>query len=123
MWQKLTLNTNKSMFFFVWFRFVLLDVIFLFQHGCGTRAPLWLSSPTGGLPPPGKKARSHACASFEVPGRELKCCGLKFPITVKNCGEFFVYRLRSTKGCDLAYCAEGMFICIYIYIIYYYSAT
>ncbi|VDI63139.1 Hypothetical predicted protein [Mytilus galloprovincialis] len=78
-------------------------------HGCGTRAPIWLPLPADGLPSPGKKIRTQACASFEVPGRELECCGLKFPVTVKNCGDFFAYRLRSTKGCDLAYCTKGTY--------------
>ncbi|CAG2229630.1 unnamed protein product [Mytilus edulis] len=40
-------------------------------HGCGTRAPIWLPLPADGLPSPGKKIRTQACASFEVPGREF----------------------------------------------------
>ncbi|KAK3093793.1 hypothetical protein FSP39_020336, partial [Pinctada imbricata] len=73
---------------------------------CGTLAPLWLSLRDGMLPAPGESIRASACVTWSGQLRRASCCGFKYPVIVKNCLDFFVYRLRSTGGCDLAYCAE-----------------
>lgn len=39
---------------------------------------------------------------------ENNCCKRKTDIHVRNCGEFYVYKLPSTPGCYLRYCGSGV---------------
>ncbi|XP_062612521.1 uncharacterized protein LOC134274281 isoform X2 [Saccostrea cucullata] len=73
---------------------------------CGTAAPIWLSIPKEGMPIPGATKSGSACVTWAPRGERPECCPIKFPVEVKNCINFFVYKLTSTGGCDLAYCAE-----------------
>lgn len=82
---------------------------------CGTAAPIWLSMPKDEMPIPGTTKSGSACVTWAPRGEYPECCPIRFPVEVKNCINFFVYKLTSTGGCDLAYCAEGddMFLSIY----------
>lgn len=86
---------------------------------CGTAAPIWLSMPKDEMPIPGTTKSGSACVTWAPRGEYPECCPIRFPVEVKNCINFFVYKLTSTGGCDLAYCAEGdeMFLSIALYIL------
>lgn len=73
---------------------------------CGTAAPIWLSMPKDEMPIPGTTKSGSACVTWAPRGEYPECCPIRFPVEVKNCINFFVYKLTSTGGCDLAYCAE-----------------
>ncbi|XP_041472580.1 von Willebrand factor D and EGF domain-containing protein-like isoform X1 [Lytechinus variegatus] len=72
---------------------------------CGTEAPIWLDTKGDSLPPPGESARHAACVSW-TPSSTQSCCFFSFPVTVTNCGDFFVYLLQPARGCNMAYCAK-----------------
>ncbi|XP_072181253.1 von Willebrand factor D and EGF domain-containing protein-like [Diadema setosum] len=72
---------------------------------CGTEAPIWLDTKGDSLPPPGESARHSACVSW-TPSTTQACCIFTFPVSVTNCGDFFVYFLQPARGCNLAYCAK-----------------
>ena len=67
---------------------------------CGTHAPGWM---TGKLP-----SVSEGSVDREVCFNWMSsCCYWSQNITVRNCGEFYVYKLDKPPQCRLRYCGNG----------------
>lgn len=67
---------------------------------CGTHAPIWLN---GRHPKEkGENVVRQACINaFDL----LNGCWDSFDISIKNCGDYYVYYLRPPNYCAVAYCA------------------
>ncbi|WAQ95343.1 OIT3-like protein, partial [Mya arenaria] len=63
---------------------------------CGTSLPIWMN---GSLPQP-----SDGIVSREACQKYAGSCDLRLHIEVKNCGDFYVYKLPPTKEDNTAYC-------------------
>ncbi|XP_020617750.1 pancreatic secretory granule membrane major glycoprotein GP2-like isoform X2 [Orbicella faveolata] len=68
---------------------------------CGTQGPGWLN---GSHPSVDEGAVTlKVCFNWRS-----FCCLFETYITVRNCGGFFVYRLRPALICDSRYCGNGL---------------
>lgn len=67
---------------------------------CGTLAPGWLKEPHPGVHD-GVVPRT---VCFNWGG---KCCRWSRRISVRNCGDFYVYKLQKAPVCKLRYCGVG----------------
>lgn len=69
-------------------------------YHCGTHAPGWLLG-------------AHPEVSDGVVTRTVcfswrnKCCRWRSQISVRNCGDFYVYKLQRAPKCKLRYCGVG----------------
>ncbi|XP_015764445.1 PREDICTED: uncharacterized protein LOC107343379 isoform X3 [Acropora digitifera] len=74
---------------------------------CGANGPGWL---VGRHPSVSEGcARRRVCfASFSRWYFRSSCCRWSTFISVRNCGTFFVYKLRRPPTCNLRYCGDGI---------------
>ena len=69
-------------------------------YHCGTHAPGWL---LGAHPEMSDGVVTRTvCFSWRN-----KCCRWRSQISVRNCGDFYVYRLQRAPKCKLRYCGVG----------------
>lgn len=72
----------------------------LAAYHCGTHIPLWL---VGSKPSVADGIVSRKVCGTD--GKHVDCCQYTDTIRMKNCGTFYVYELKPTRGCSYAYCA------------------
>ncbi|XP_068721043.1 pancreatic secretory granule membrane major glycoprotein GP2-like [Montipora capricornis] len=90
-----------------WYRFgayagrAMADECVRYGYGyCGTKKAGWFSGQLPGVKDGVQKGK--VCFS-----ERDDCCGSSQMIHIRNCGDFFVYKLPKTKGCFKAYCGDG----------------
>lgn len=72
---------------------------------CGTFAPGWLS----GTHPTLAEGAVERKVCFHWSAWRSFCCSFSTFIKVRNCGKFYVYKLRPPPVCSLRYCGNGLF--------------
>lgn len=81
---------------------------------CGTQAPIWLHlEDDQKLPEASQQVQLTACSSWSHQQDSLDgsipqydCCAMKYPVSVRNCSNYLIYRLQPTEACNMAYCAQ-----------------
>ncbi|XP_070174488.1 von Willebrand factor D and EGF domain-containing protein-like [Littorina saxatilis] len=94
-----------------WYRFLLngtdavIPTYCVPKAQCGTHAAYWLDLQGGELPAVGHETAARACGHWTN-----GCCApdKQKPLTVRNCGAFYLYNLEPTPRCFDAYCVERM---------------
>lgn len=71
------------------------------SYRCGTHASGWLRG-VHPLVSEGVVSRT-VCYSWRG-----KCCSWRSTISVRNCGDFYVYKLQRAPKCKLRYCGVGL---------------
>lgn len=71
------------------------------KEHCGTQGPGWLN----GSHPSAREGAVRRKVCFHW--RNF-CCLFETYVTVRNCGEFFVYKLTPVHICDSRYCGNGL---------------
>ncbi|KAL8617844.1 hypothetical protein ACOMHN_040192 [Nucella lapillus] len=91
-----------------WYRFLLhgqpavIPVDCVPTNHCHTHAPFWLDLQGETMPEMvNEQTEARACAHWSD-----DCCNWESPITVRNCGDFFIYKIQPISTCRLAYCTE-----------------
>ena len=72
------------------------------RHKCSTNYPGWL---TGGHPSVSQGRLTRKVCFGRKSGSYCRCLYPKY-ITVRNCGSFYVYKLKPIQGCQLRYCTN-----------------
>ncbi|XP_060568567.1 oncoprotein-induced transcript 3 protein-like [Ruditapes philippinarum] len=90
-WYRFTQGLNGSMP-------VKIPTTCVSEYHCGTHAPFWMNG-------------THPTVADDIVVKQIcgsismNCCRYESTIRVKNCGAFYVYELKPTIGCSMAYCA------------------
>lgn len=71
------------------------------SNHCGTKSPGWLVGPHPTIDE-GKASRTVCFSQSRYSNNQ--CCSYSANITVRNCGEFFVYNLGPVPTCNARYC-------------------
>ena len=69
------------------------------RHRCGTESPGWLNA----THPSVADGAIQAKVCFHG---SSGCCEWSTNVTVRNCGEFYVYNFHPTPNCSLRYCGN-----------------
>ncbi|KAK7111321.1 hypothetical protein V1264_010976 [Littorina saxatilis] len=70
---------------------------------CGTVIPYRLDLQGAELPAVGQETAARALGAYQG------ACDIRpEPVTVRNCGAFYLYKLEPTIACDTGYCAKRM---------------
>ena len=75
------------------------------SNACNTDYPGWLY---GGHPSfsAGRVIRTVCFGTKSPPYKHWCPCSYRTHVNVRNCGSFFVYRLKATPACNLRYCTN-----------------
>ncbi|CAI9734065.1 Hypothetical predicted protein [Octopus vulgaris] len=72
---------------------------------CGTKLGMFIDLKNQPLPAIGDTISVTACSSFDILGK-WDCCVLSKRIEMRRCsGDFFIYNLKKTDRCPVAYCS------------------
>lgn len=69
------------------------------RHRCGTESPGWLNATHPSVADGAIRAKVCFHGSSG-------CCEWSTNVTVRNCGEFYVYNFHPTPNCSLRYCGN-----------------
>ncbi|KAK7105630.1 hypothetical protein V1264_016989 [Littorina saxatilis] len=73
---------------------------------CGSNFPHYLDLQGNAMPNRGHELESRVCVGRYRFFDSWGSCVRPKPVTVRNCGAFYLYKLNSLTSCSAAYCAE-----------------